>query len=137
MGKYNLLGGMLCHHGGDDTGDEDHHDDTIQHIAIDKIDAWCHLQAHAYHHHGDGTGCVGRGHTEHHITIALWPAEKQTGEISGYSLSEGTEKGDKTDDPQNLKGCEDGAYINQHTNTDEEIGNEDRVTDKLYAVHQG
>ena len=71
LGNDNLLGGMLCHKGGDDTGDENHHDDTVEHVVVDEVLSWCHLHAHAYHDHGDGSGGVGRGKAEHHVTVGL------------------------------------------------------------------
>ena len=38
LGEYYLLGGMLRHHRGNDTGDEDHHHNTIDHVAVGEID---------------------------------------------------------------------------------------------------
>ena len=67
----NLLGGMLCHDATDDTGEQNHHDDSIQHIVVHQILVWCYLQSHTNHQHSDGASSMGRGETEHHVTIGL------------------------------------------------------------------
>ena len=53
-----LLGSMFRHEGTDDTGKENHHHHTIQHIIAHEILTRSHLQTHAYHHHRDGTSSM-------------------------------------------------------------------------------
>ena len=67
----NLFRGVLSHHGTDDTGEQNHHDDTIKHIVAHKILTRSHLQADAHHYHGDGTCSMSRGEAEHHVSIGL------------------------------------------------------------------
>ena len=136
LGEYNLLGGMLRHHRGNDTGDEDHHHNTIDHVAVGEIDARRHFETHAHHDHRDGTGRMGGGHTEHHVAVALGQTEYQTGDVGGHGFAEGAEEGYEADHQQHLDGGEDGTHVDQHAHTNQEIGDKDRVTDKLDAVHQ-
>ena len=131
-----LLGGMLSHQGTDYTGKENHHHYTIEHDVVDEILAWRHLEAHAHHYHSDGSGSMGRSEAEHHITIGFRQPEQQTGDIGCQSLAEGSEEYDKEYCPHHVESGENGPHIDEHTHTYQEIGDEQRVADKLDAVHQ-
>ena len=71
------------------------------------------------------------------MTISLWETEQQTGDICCHSLSEGTEEYDEEYNPQHVDTRKEGAHVDEHTHTDQEIRNEDGVSDKLDTVHQG
>ena len=80
---------------------------------------------------------MGRSQTKHHITIGLRQTEEKTGDIGGSGLSESAEEGNEKHDPQHIDTRKEGAYIDKHTHTDQEIGDEQGITDKLDTVHQG
>ena len=63
--------------------------------------------------------------------------EQKAGEVGGHGLAEGAEEGDEEDHPQHLPAIEERAYIDEHAHTDKEIGDEEGIADKLYAIHQG
>ena len=134
--KDDLLGGVLGHQCADDTGEEDHHDDTIEHDIVDQVHAGRHLQSHAHHHHGDGTGSMSRGQTKHHVTVGLCQSEQQTGDISSKGLAKGAEEHDEEHDPQHLWTRKDGADVDEHAHTNQEVRDEQGVADELDAVHQ-
>ena len=134
--KDDLLGGVLGHQCTDDTGEEDHHDDTVEHDIVDQVHAGRHLQSHAHHHHGDGTGSMSRGQAEHHVPVGLCQSEQQAGDISGKGLAKGAEEHDEEHDPQHLWTRKDGADIDEHAHTNQEVRDEQGVADKLDAVHQ-
>ena len=98
-----LLGSVLGHQRADHTGKEDHHHHTVEHDVVDEVFAGGHLQTHAHHHHRDGTGGVGRGEAEHHVTVGLRQTEQQTGDIGGQCLSEGAEEDDEEHDPHHVE----------------------------------
>ena len=133
----NLLGGVLSHQSADDTGEEDHHDHTVEHIVVDKILTRGHFEAHAHHNHGDGTSRMGRGEAEHHVSIGLRQSEDETGDIGCDSLSKGAEEDDEEYHPDDVDAREEGAHVDEHAHTNQEVGDEQGITDKLDAVHQG
>ena len=128
---------MLCHQGTDDTSDEDHDHHAVKHVIVHQILSGSHLQPHTHHHHRDGTCRMGGCQAEHHIAIGFRQTEKKTGDIGGSGLSESTEKGNEEHDPQYVDTRKEGAHIDEHTHTYQEIGDEQGITDKLDAVHQG
>ena len=136
MGKDDLLGSVAGHEGGDDTGDEDHHYDAIEHIVVDEVLTGSHLHTHTYHNHGDGSGGVGRGKAEHHVAVGLGQPEEQAGKIGGDGLAESTEESDEEYDPKDVGTFSQGTDVDEHADTDEEIWDEERIADELDAVHE-
>ena len=118
LGKDNLSRGVVGHQGRDDAGDKDHHHDTVEHVIVDKELSGSCFKTHAHHDHGDGTGSMGGGQAEHHVAVALWQSEDQTGDISCEGLSEGAEEGNEEDHPDDVPGGEDGAHVDEHAYTD-------------------
>ena len=131
-----LLGSVVGHECTDDTGDENHHHHTVEHVVVHQIDSWCHFQSHAYHDHGDGASSVGRCETEHHVACRLGHFEQQAGEVGSHGLSEGSEESDEEYDPQHIAAREHRPHINEHAHANQEIRDEQRIANKLDAVHQ-
>ena len=71
IGQRYLLCSMLRHHRRNDAGNENHDDNTIQHLVVHQIHPWGHFQLHTHHHHGNGTGSMSTSQSEHHITCRL------------------------------------------------------------------
>ena len=127
---------MFRHHRTDDTGKQNHHHHTVEHIVAHQIYARCHLQSHAYHHHCDGTGSMGRSQSEHHIAIGLRESEDEARDIGCSRFSKGTEEDDKRYNPYHFHTGEQGAHVDEHTHTYQEVGDKQGVSDKLDAIHQ-
>ena len=73
-----LLCSVFSHQAADDTGDEDHDDDTVENLVGHQVLSGSHFEFHAHHDHGDGTGRMGAGQSEHHVTFSLGQTEQQT-----------------------------------------------------------
>ena len=136
VGDDDLLRSPFRHQRGNDTGDENHHDDAVKHVVADEVDTWRHLQPHTHHHHGDGTGCMCRCQAEHHVAVALRQTEQQARQVSGHCLAEGSEEGDEQYHPQHVRTVHQCPYVDEHAHTNQEVGNEEGVADELQTVHQ-
>ena len=79
---------------------------------------------------------MGRGKTEHHVAICFRQTEQQTGDIGGSSLSKGTKEDDQEHNPHHIDAREDGADVDKHAHTYQEIGDKQGIADKLNTVHQ-
>ena len=135
--QNDLLGGMLCHQGTNNTSDEDHDHHAVEHIIVHQELSGSHLQAHSHHHHGDGTCRMSGCQTEHHIAIGLRKMEEKTGYIGSCGLSESTEESDEKHNPQHINTRKEGTHVDKHTHAYQEIGDKQGITDKLDTVHQG
>ena len=133
----NLFRRMFRHHGADDAGDEDHDDDTVQHLVGDQKDARTDFQSHTHHHHRDSTGSMGAGQSEHHVSRRFRQSEQQAGQIGRYRLAERTEEVYQGHNPQHVRPLKQRFHVDEHTHTYQEVGNEDGITRELDAVHQG
>ena len=71
------------------------------------------------------------------MSVSLRLSEQEAGDIGSYGLSESTYEDDEEHDPQNLGTREQNPDIDEHTHTNQEIGDEQSVADKLDAIHQG
>ena len=89
---------MLRHHRRNDACDENHDDNTIQHLVVHQIHPWGHFQLHTHHHHGNGTGSMGTSQSEHHITCRLRQSEQQARQVGCHSLAEGSKEDYQSDD---------------------------------------
>ena len=79
---------------------------------------------------------MGRCETEHHVACRLGHLEQQAGEVGSHGFSEGSEEGDEEYDPQHIAACEHRPHINEHAHANQEIRDEQRIANKLDAVHQ-
>ena len=136
VAQDNLLGGALGHHRGDDAREENHYHHAVEHVVGDERTARLHLYAHSYHHHGDGSGGMGRREAEHHVARRQGQAEDEPGEIGGCGLAKRAGRDDEQHHHNDVAPGEQQAHVDEHSHADEEIGYEEGVADELDAVHE-
>ena len=79
---------------------------------------------------------MGRGESEHHVSVSLGQSEQEARQIGRHRLAEGSEEGNEQHHPEHVGALCQCAYIDEHADTDEEIGNEEGVASELDAVHE-
>ena len=79
---------------------------------------------------------MGAGQTEHHVTGRFWQTEQQTAQIGCDGLAKCAKEGYQEDNPQHVWPLKQRSDIDQHAYTNQEVGDEQCVADKLDAVHQ-
>ena len=132
-----LLGGLVGGDGGDDARDENHHHHTVQHGIVHKWHTWSDLQVHAYHHHGQRTGCMGLGQAEHHDAFAPCHVEQLAADKGGQILGQGAGHDHDGHDHGGFSLAEHGRDVDQHAYANQEVGDEEGIADELDAAHQG
>ena len=126
----------LGNDGRDDAGEENHDDDAIQHLVTEQIPARCRLQLPSHHYHGDGTGSMGTGKTEHHVPRQPRHTEEPCCQVSRHGFPQCAEEDQTEYHPEDSAPGKEQPYIDQHTYTDQEVRNEQCVARELDAVHQ-
>ena len=66
--QEDCLGGVVNDYGADNTGEENHHHYTVKHVGVEDIGAVGQHHVHAHHGHGNASGGMCLGETEHHVT---------------------------------------------------------------------
>ena len=134
--KHDFLRGKLRHQGRNDAGEEYHHHHTVEHIGIHQVAAVADAEFHTHHHDGNGACCVGRSQAEHHVPIRYRHAESDTRQIAGNHLSDCSHHHHDNDHIGGVPTLKEHADIDEHSHTNQEIGNEDGIADKLQTSHQ-
>ena len=80
---------------------------------------------------------MGTGQTEHHVSCRFRQSEQQAGQIGCHGLAEGSEEGYQGYYPQHVRALKQSFHVDEHTHTNQEVRDENGVTRKLDAVHQG
>ena len=127
---------VLHHDRADDAREQNHHHHTVEHVGVYEIAAVVHLQVHAHHCHGYSAGGVGLGQSEHHVSRQQRLLERYARHVCCYGLAQRAYHYHAQHYPQCIESVEQHAYVDEHSDTDKEIWNEERVAYELDAVHQ-
>ena len=136
LGESDGAGGTVCDHRAYHTGEENHYDHAVQHVGVNEIFPRRRGKLHSHHYDGYGAGGMGRGQSEHHVTVGQRQAEQSLRQVCRYRLAEGAEEDDAEDDKCCVPAVEEHADVYQHSHADKEIGDEESVADELDTVHE-
>ncbi len=129
-GHYDLSG-PLCRNGGHYRCDQYQDDGAVEDIFIQDA---CPV-THQYHRQGGR--CVSAAQAEDQVALRERIAKRQLGNQRCHPLARQGDHRKRNGYDDGHRPCKYHRQVHQHTHTDQEKGNEQRVADKLYPVHQG
>ena len=132
----NALRGIFGDKRRDDTSKENHHHHTVEHVFVYQILAIANRQLDSHHDNSNRTGSVGRGKTEHHVPVSKRKTKAEAAKIARNHLSHGTDNDDDGHHVGGVPAFEKSTNVDQHSYANQEIGNEQRVSDEFQPVHQ-
>ena len=126
----------IGHNGRDDTREEYHHDDAVEHVVTNEILSRCQLQSHTYQDYRYASSSMGRGESEHEMTMQPRLSQHAARSVCGKSLTQRAHHYDAHHGENDAATGKEQSEVDKHAHAYKEIRYEDGIADELYTVHQ-